>query len=78
MMNWETFLNKIAAGKIILVIGDNLSLVKDEKGIPTPLYLYLARELSRKLNIPYPVLDSARGLQPGRTHRQSDLQFPER
>jgi len=52
-MNWESFLDNIAAGKIIPVIGDNLGLVKDENGIPTLLYHYIARELTRKLNIPY-------------------------
>lgn len=52
-MNWETFLDNIAAGKIIPVIGDNLSLVKNEKGVPIPLYHYIAEELTRKLNIPY-------------------------
>jgi hypothetical protein len=66
MMNWETFLDNIAAGKIIPVVGDNLSQVKDEKGIPTPLYHYIARELTRKLKIPYT----------GQTISELDLAYP--
>jgi hypothetical protein len=52
-MNWESFIDNLTAGEIIPVLGNDLSLVKDENDKPVSLYQYIARELTRRLDIPY-------------------------
>lgn len=54
-MNWESFFDNLTAGQIVPVIGNDLILVKDEEknDTPVPLYSYLAREWTRKLDITY-------------------------
>ncbi len=52
-MHWESFIDNLTAGEIIPVLGDDLSLVKGENDTVVPLYEYIARELTRRLEIPY-------------------------
>lgn len=52
-MNWESFIDNLTAGEIIPIIGNDLSLVKGEDDTPVPLDEYIARELTRRLDIPY-------------------------
>ncbi|MGE5342018.1 MAG: toll/interleukin-1 receptor domain-containing protein [Candidatus Omnitrophota bacterium] len=52
-MNWESFIDNLTAGQIVPVIGNDLILMKDENNIPAPLYDHIARELTRRLDVPY-------------------------
>jgi hypothetical protein len=52
-MQWESFIDNLTAGEIVPVLGNDLSLVKRENDDPAPLYEYIARELTRRLEIPY-------------------------
>ena len=52
-MNWESFIDNLTAGEIIPVVGNDLSLVKDKEDKPVPLQEHIARELTRRLDVPY-------------------------
>ncbi|MCX6583032.1 MAG: toll/interleukin-1 receptor domain-containing protein [Candidatus Aminicenantes bacterium] len=53
MMYWELFMRKLRDKKIIPVVGNDLCLVKNQDDKPIPLHRYIAKELTRRLGIPY-------------------------
>ncbi|MCU0285659.1 MAG: hypothetical protein MUF15_04595 [Acidobacteria bacterium] len=50
-MNWDSLIKILTAGKIIPVIGNDLIRVKNKDRTFSPLYHYIARELTQTLNI---------------------------
>ena len=52
-MNWDALIDRLTAGNIIPVIGDDLILVKNKDDKSVPLQKYIAEELTRRLGIPY-------------------------
>ncbi|MCP4157263.1 MAG: hypothetical protein GY757_56655, partial [bacterium] len=52
-MDWDYLIENITAGKIIPVLGSDLSLVKDDNGSRVPLYRYIAKKLAEEMGIPY-------------------------
>ncbi len=52
-IDWESFIAILIDGKVVPVIGNDLIQVKDEDGKLVPLCSYFAREVTRRLKIPY-------------------------
>lgn len=52
-MKWESFMDNLTAGQIVPIIGNDLSLLKDDKDERIPLREFIARELTHRLEVPY-------------------------
>ncbi|MCX6578919.1 MAG: toll/interleukin-1 receptor domain-containing protein [Candidatus Aminicenantes bacterium] len=50
-MNWENLMDSLTSGEIVPVIGNDLSLVKENNGDFIPLYEYFARETAQYYKI---------------------------
>ncbi|MFC2146170.1 toll/interleukin-1 receptor domain-containing protein [Acidobacteriota bacterium] len=53
MIEWESLMDSLIDGDVVPVVGNDLSLLKGKNNKPTPLYEYIARQVTQEHEVPY-------------------------